>query len=517
LFACRQATSIQDRAQNRDAPPPFVSTVRQDPVPTRADRPGPVTGTAAATPPRATTRATAPAPAPAEPAALPRRRLIFAIVSMGLFMASLDQTIVATALPAIQSELHAQINWSGWTITIYALGQVIAMPMAGKISDLYGRKKVFLISAALFTATSLACGFADNIYLLVVLRAVQAVGGGAFMPSATGIVSDHFGKDRDKALGMFTSIFPIGGIVGPIVGGVFVAAWSWRGIFLVNVPVGIVLILLAWKFIPRGTTHPTSRIDLRGISLLGGLILAAMFGITYLGSGSVPFYDPVFLVAEAVALTCGVLFVRHSQRHRAPFIPWQLLRGRGFGVMNLINLLYGAAALGFAALVPLYAEDRFGIAPLGAGTLLTARAVGMIAVAGIAALTLRRTGYRLPMIAGFVALAAGLFALSATPQLPAYVWLSIWAGVTGIGMGLSVPASNNASLQLAPSQVAAIAGLRGMFRQSGAIIAVSVTTAIVARADNPGIAEAHVFTVFGILLLCLLPLVFLVPEHKGRW
>src|SRR3979411_2115459 len=115
--------------------------------------------------------------------ALPRRGLVFAIVSMALFMSSVDQTIVATALPAIQHDLHAQINWSGWTITIYALGQVLAMPVGGKISDPIGRKKVFLTSAVVFTAASLACGFCDNIFMLILLRAVQAIGGGAVMPS----------------------------------------------------------------------------------------------------------------------------------------------------------------------------------------------------------------------------------------------------------------------------------------------------------------------------------------------
>jgi EmrB/QacA subfamily drug resistance transporter len=436
---------------------------------------------------------------------------------MALFMSSVDQTIVATALPAIQRELHAQINWSGWTITIYALGQVLAMPMAGKISDMYGRKKVFLISAIVFTAASLACGFAGNIYLLVALRALQALGGGAFMPSATGIVSDHFGKDRDRAIGMFTSILPIGGIVGPIIGGVFVAVWSWRGIFLVNVPIGIVLILLVIKFVPTSAARSTSRIDVRGVCLLGTLILAAMFGITYLGSGPIPLYDPIFLGSELIAAATTWLFIRHAKHRTNSFIPVQLLRGRGFGVMNVINFFYGAAALGFAALVPLYAQDRFGMNPLNAGTLLTARAVGMICVAGIAVTTLRRTGYRPPMIVGFLVLAGGLIAMAISPPLPPYLWLAISAGLTGIGMGLSVPASNNASLQLAPDQVAAIAGLRGMFRQSGAIIAVSVTTAVLARSGDPGIAQAHVFIIFAALLVLIVPLVFLVPEHRGGW
>ena len=459
--------------------------------------------------------------APAAPAApaevLERRWLVFGIVSIGLFMASIDQTIVATALPAIEHDLHAGINWSGWTITIYALGQVIAMPMAGKISDMYGRKKVFAVSAAVFTLASLCCGFAPNMALLLVPRFIQALGGGAFMPSATGIVADHFGPERDRAVGLFTSILPVGGIIGPIVGGVFVSYWSWRGIFLVNVPIGIALIALTVKFIPSSSARKQSRIDLRGIILLAVLIATAMFGISYLGSGQIPLYSPVFLGSEAVAVVALCAFVRHSRRDAAPFVPYRLLRGRGFGIMNLINLVYGAAALGFSALVPLYAQDRYHIAPLGAGTLLTARAVGMIAVAGVAAMALRRTGYRLPMIIGFAVLAGGLLMMSLSPGISPYAWLAIGAAITGFGMGLSVPASNNASLQLAPDQVAAIAGLRGMFRQSGSIIAVSVTTAIIARSSHPGLVQAHVFVVFAILLIALLPLIRLVPDHHGNW
>jgi MFS family permease len=413
--------------------------------------------------------------------------------------------------------LHASINWTGWTITIYALGQVIAMPMAGKLSDMYGRKKVFIVAAVVFTASSLCCGFAGNMVLLLLPRFIQALGGGAFMPSATGIVSDHFGSQRDRAVGMFTSILPIGGIVGPIVGGLFVTYWSWRGIFLVNVPIGITMIALAVKFIPSSAARPSSRIDIRGIALLAALIATSMFGISYLGSGDVPLYSPVFLGCEAVAAGGLWAFVRHSKRDAAPFVPYRLLRGRGFGIMNLINLVYGAAALGFAALVPLYAQDRYGIKALGAGTLLTARAVGMIAVAGLAAMALRRTGYRMPMLAGFGVLIGSLVMMALPAQFSPYAWLAIAGALTGCGMGLSVPAANNASLQLAPDQVAAIAGLRGMFRQSGAIAAVSVTTAIIARSSHPGIDQARVFLVFAALLLLILPLIRLVPEHHGGW
>jgi EmrB/QacA subfamily drug resistance transporter len=455
---------------------------------------------------------------PATATPVPGRFVVFGIVSLALLMASVDQTIVATALPALQHDLHAQVNWSSWTITIYALGQILVMPVAGKIGDQYGRKRIFLGAAVLFTTASLCCGFANDIYLLIVLRGCQAIGGGAFMPSATGIVAQIFGRDRDRAVGLFSSIFPIGGIIGPILGGVFVTYWSWRGIFLVNVPIGVALVALGAVFIPVSARAGGQRLDVRGVLLLGVTLLSAMFGIAYLGGGASSPAAPAFLVPEAVAVVGLILFVRHSARAPSPFISIRFLAGRGFGVMNLLNFLFGAAALGFGALIPLYAQDRYGLATLAAGTLLSARAVGMIATAGLAVLLLRRTGYRWPMAVGFTLTAAGLVATASSPAgLPPYTWLALAAGVCGIGMGISTPASNNATLQLAPDQAAAVAGLRGMFRQSGSITAVAITAAIAARSADPGIAQAHVFLVFAGILLCALPLILLVPEHRGRW
>jgi EmrB/QacA subfamily drug resistance transporter len=455
---------------------------------------------------------------PADGDAHPRRYLVFAIVSLALMMASVDQTIVATALPALQRDLHASVNWSSWTITIYALGQILMMPLAGKLGDQFGRKKIFLGAAVLFTTASLCCGFASDIYLLVGLRGLQAIGGGAFMPSATGIVAQQFGRDRDRALGLFSSVFPIGGIIGPVLGGVFVTYWSWRWIFLVNVPIGIVLIVLGLVFIPKVPKKADQRLDILGVVLLGVTLLSAMFGVAALGSGQTSVADPAFWAPEVLAALALAGFARHSAHARAPFIAAKFLVGRGFGVMNLINFLFGCAVLGFGALVPLYAEERYHIATLDAGTLLTARALGMIAVAAVAVFLLRRTGYRWPMAAGFSLAATGLLVMAISPHgLSPYAWLAVAAGLSGIGMGLATPASNNATLQMAPDQSAAIAGLRGMFRQTGAITSVSVTSAILARSADPGLAQAHVFLVFAIILVGVLPLILLVPDHRGNW
>ena len=455
--------------------------------------------------------------APDEPA--PRRWLIFAIVSLALLMASVDQTIVATALPTLQRDLDAEVNWSSWTITIYALGQILVMPLAGRLGDQFGRKRIFVGAAVLFTVASLCCGLANDIYVLVALRAVQAIGGGAFMPSATGIVAEQFGRNRDRALGLFASVFPIGGILGPVLGGVVLTYWSWRGIFLVNVPIGILLVITASLLIPRTGRHVRGRLDGLGILLVGSTLLPAMYGIAYLGSGSASPAAPAFVVPEVVAAVSLALFVRHARRASAPFIPARLLVGRGFGVMNLLNFLYGAAALGFSALVPLYAEQRYGIASLQAGTLLTARAVGMISTAALAALLLRRTGHRWPMVIGYVVVIVGMLGLAAGPAggVSPYLWLAAAAAVSGIGMGTATPASNNASMSLAPDQAAAIAGLRGMFRQTGGITAISVTSAFLARAADPGVAQAWLFVAFAGILALALPLIRRVPDQHGSW
>ena len=450
--------------------------------------------------------------------ASPRRFLVFTIVSVALFMASVDQTIVATALSTLQRDLHAQVNWSSWTITVYALGQILVMPLAGRISDQYGRRKVFISAIVLFTVSSLLCGLANDIYVLVALRAVQAIGGGAFMPSATGIVSDEFGPNRDRAIGLFTSIFPIGGIVGPILGGLFVTYWSWRGIFLVNVPLGVLVFALSLAFIPRAQVRKSRGIDVPGIAMLGVGLLGVMFAVSSLGSAGASVFTPQFMISGVAGVIGLVAFVRHAGTAANPFIPLRLLRGQGFAVMNLINFFFGVAVLGFATLVPLYAQDRYGIGVLSAGTLLTARAVGMIAVAGMAAFALRRTGYRRPMLVGFVLCVIGLavMAIPATGLSP-YAWLAVAAAVTGLGMGLSVPATNNAIMHLAPSDTGAVAGLRGMFRQAGGITGVAVVTAVIARSGNPGTAQAWSLVVLAAILACLLPLIWLVPEHRGRW
>jgi EmrB/QacA subfamily drug resistance transporter len=449
-----------------------------------------------------------------------RRWLIFGVVAVALFMSSVDSTIVSTALPDIHRSLRASINWAGWSITIYSLGMVVVLPIAGKVSDQFGRRRVFFFGIAVFTLTSIACGLAPNIYVLVAFRAIQALGGGAFTPSAAGIIADSFGGARDRAIGMFGSIAGAGQIVGPVLGGVIVGYLSWRWIFFVNVPTGLVLLVLVRRFIPESARRAGGKVDLRGLSYMIAFVLVAMFAITDLGSGHTTADDPSVVVPGAIALALLYVFFHHARTFAEPFIPLRLLLGRGFAVMNIENLLWGVVGFGVSTLVPLYARDRYHLAALNSGTLLTARAIGMIAIGGAATFALRRTGYRPPLFLGFSLVAAGVLVMSVAPRfgLGPYLWLSVGAGLTGLGNGAANPATRNACLQLEPESVAAITGLRLCFIYVGMIFSVTIATSILNRSATPGLAQAHImWVVAGIIAVVMMPLILRIPEHKGSW
>jgi len=315
-------------------------------------------------------------------------------------------------------------------------------------------------------------------------------------------------------LGLFSSIFPLGALVGPIIGGVILATWSWRGMFLVNVPIGIFSTLLAWRYLPS-SARVAGRPDLVGALLSGGAVFGLMLAITNLGGKSAGLVSPSCSVPFVSALGCGWLFLRRCARTAHPLIPLHLLKGRAFAAMNAINVAWGACAIGFGSLVPLFAEDRYGLSPLASGTLLTARAIGEIALAVSASVLIHRTGYRVPIVVGMALIAGGLVMIALSPVLLSpYAWLALGATVSGLGTGLSAPASNNASIELAPDDVGAITGLRGAARQGGAIMGIALATSVAAHTGNEALTLASSFFILSALLVSMVPLVLLVPDGR---
>lgn len=451
-----------------------------------------------------------------------RRVPAFATISLALLMMSVDSTIVATVLHELQHGLDTSINWAGWTITAFAFGFVLMLPVSGKLSERVGRRRVFITSIAVFTGASLLCGLSRSIAALIVLRAAQAAGGAGITPSATGIVVDYFGSGRDRAVSLFGSIFPIGAMIGPIFGGLFVTYWNWRGVFFINVPLGLLIIWMALRYIPPDpprARRPGSRMDYVGLGYLGVCLLAGMLATSFLGEPDLPAASPRILLPAAAAVLAGWLFFRHVHRSSHPFIAPKLIHGPGFGTVNLINMLFGGITIGAVALIPLYATNRYGMGALGSGTLLVFQGVAAIALSLAGTLAIRRTGYRAPLYAGCVVIALGMLLLALPPAfgLPPFAWLAMTAFLLGVGTGAVNPASRNAGLQLAPQSASTLAALRTLSIQIGTITFISVVTTVLSTSHDPGLSQAWIYGGWSLLVLACLPLIAHVPEHRGAW
>lgn len=451
-----------------------------------------------------------------------RRGMVFTIVGITLLMMSIDGTIVATVLHSLQHGLNTSVNWAGWTLTAYSLGFVIMLPISGKLSERYGRRKVFISSVITFTIASFFCGIAENIYVLIALRAVQAAGGAGFTPSATGIIVDYFGDARDRAVSLFGSIFPIGSMIGPIFGGLFVKYWTWRGVFYVNVPLGLIVIFMALKYIPKDPPRVKKgkfSMDIPGMTLLGSGVLAGMLAASFLGENNVEIWSIKVVVPLVLAVVCTMLFFIHVGHSKRPFIAPKLIHGRGFGVVNLVNMIFSGITIGSVSLIPLYATNRYNIGALDSGTLLIAEGLAAIVFAFMAAMALRRTGHRPPMYIGgsIIALGMLLIAVPAPFGVSPYIWLAVSAFLVGVGAGTLNPASRNAGLQLAPENSSTLAALRSLCLQIGAITTISISTAALTGSTQPGVTQAWIFVAAAVLLLISLPLIRRVPEHHGAW
>jgi len=451
-----------------------------------------------------------------------RRNTVFLIVGAALLMMSIDSTIVATALGAIQQGLHTSINLAGWTLTAYSFGFVLMLPVSGKLAERFGRRQVFLASVIIFSMASLGCALADNIYTLILLRAIQAAGGAGFTPTATGIIVEHFGAARDRYVSLFGSVFPIGAMIGPVFGGYFIDYWSWRGIFYVNVPIGLLIIIFALRFVPHDavrTGHRTNSMDFAGLALLGCGLFAGMLAVSTLSEGRLSEDLWLALALMFFAAVMVAAFFRHIRRVETPFIAPQLIYGRYFGAVNLVNMSYSGVVIGGLALVPLYATSRYGMSVLQSGTLLTAQGLATLICSLLAVAMLRRSGYRLPLYLGSAITVIGLVLLALPPVLSIspYVWLALAAVFVGAGNGIINPATRNAGLQLAPESSSMLAALRTLSLQIGSIATISIATAILSGSSDTSRTLAGIFVFLAVLRVLAMPLARWVPEQRGAW
>ena len=443
-----------------------------------------------------------------------RKYLIFFTAGFSILMYAIDATVVAVAFPNFTRELNASVLWSAWTISIYFIAVTMAMPLAGNLGDSFGRRKVFLFSLLLFTGSSLACGLAPSVYALIAFRFLQGVGGACFLPTASGIVSDYFPESRETAIGLFSSIFGVGFVIGPNLGGWIVSQYSWRYIFYVNVPIGLILVCLTTMLLKESGTLSRPRIDFAGIGLMSGSLLSFMLGLNFVGKGF--FAGAGILVVMSILL--AILFLRQERRAAAPIIDTKLLESKAFGAANVTNLIVGMTSMGLFSFIPFYAVSVHKLSTLMSGMIITPRSLAMAVASAATSFLLKRLGYRWPMVIGFagmgltiIFLAPGLF--PPYDVIPAFLIIMF---LNGIAAGMVFPSANNACIELMPEKVGTIVGLRNMFRNIGGALAISLITFIQHLSRDAFSGFTVVFITFGILPLLTIPLLFLMPAGRRK-
>ena len=447
------------------------------------------------------------------------RYLIFTTVSLGLLLTGIAGTSIAIALEAIRSSFGVSVILAGWVVAAFQLTLTASMPIVGKISDVLGRRRTFMACLVLYIVGSVMAALSPSIWLLIVSRVIQALGGGGFMPSAVGIVAEVFPLSRQRAIGFFSSIFPIGQIAGPVVGGWLIDSFGWRAIFWVNVPTGLFVLVLAWILLPRGARRE-GHIDVFGAALIAGSLASFMGGLSLIAyAGTAKMWTVVgALFVAAAALTA--VFLRHEATAKSPIVDLEILKRRPFLAANIYNVVYGAGVIGIMSLIPLFAINVYGISYFDSGLILVPRAIGVMATSLVVSILLMRLGYRWPIIIGTCLAALSLFMLSLEPHqlmtlgggLESTTTLALILLVMGIGVGMAAPASNNACIELMPERAATITGIRGMCRQAGG--AVSITVATLALHESASIASGFrlVFIALAVALLATIPAIFAMPR-----
>jgi EmrB/QacA subfamily drug resistance transporter len=366
-----------------------------------------------------------------QPAAMARRKLVLAACLMATFMAAVESTIIATAIPTIVSDLGGFSLFS-WVFTIYLLTQAVSIPIYGRFADIYGRRAVFFGGAGLFLVGSILCGFAWGMVPLICFRAVQGFGAGAVQPTAATILGDIYTPtERAKIQGLVSSVFGVSAVVGPSLGAFLIGHFSWQVVFWVNVPIGFAAIGMIALFLQETVQHRQHRIDWLGSWLLliavGALMLALVQGSSLGG-----FVLTGMIIVGVVTLVA--LFL-HERSTAEPMLPLELWRNRVIAVGSLGNGFAGAIMMGVSAFLPTYVQGAMGRSPVDGGLVLGAMSVSWALFSIGGGRLMVHTSYRLVAVWGGISLVIGCLILVALTPADGPVWAAVGSLVIGIGMG----------------------------------------------------------------------------------
>jgi len=360
-----------------------------------------------------------------------RRWILFAAM-LAMFMAAIEVTIVATAMPTIIAELGG-FSQFGWVFSIYLLTQAVSVPIYGRLADLWGRKRVFFIGTSLFLLGSILCGFATNMGWLILFRAFQGLGAGAIMPLTSTIVADIYApKERAGIQGWLSSVWGIAAIIGPLTGAWIVQHFSWALIFWVNVPIGIISMVMLARWLPDIKPQHQHRLDLGGSFWL--MICISSLLVALLQAEAMGYWSLLFL---ALALISGYALVRHEKQAKEPLFPLAIWRSRVIVAGNAGNLVIGAAMMGISAFLPTWIQGVNGGTPLQAGSALAMMSIGWPLASTLSGRLMLRTSYRFTAQLGALLLIAGTALLLTLQRDSSLIHAGCAAFVIGTGMGMT--------------------------------------------------------------------------------
>lgn len=360
---------------------------------------------------------------------------VMMVLALGVFMMALDMYVFSPALPIIVRDFNTSYDWVAWTMTIYLLFSTSIMPLAGKLADIFGRKRIYIAGVLLFTLGSLACSLSQDIYSLVAFRAVQAIGGGIIIPAALSAMGSVAPPDKQgKTMGALMAMSALAMIVGPNIGGYVIQNFGWRWVFYINIPLGILAILLALKF-SESYGEAKHKIDILGATLLGGSLAAVLYGLVRLET--LPFTDVTVFPLFAGSLASLIFLILWERRTPEPILDIPLLMRSDVLSLNVAMMLTMLGLTAGMIFIPSFAQVVLKMTIQDSGTLLTPMSISLFIFAIIGGVLLDKVGAKPMLIVGSLVSIVALYGLAyyATDSTSLAAILIIMGAGFGLGMG----------------------------------------------------------------------------------